>query len=72
MKKEMRCWVVNDDMEILVMAGEYCYHLSDVHKGPQTHVLVKYYKTSVDADVGENETYQVFPIGKVFFKEIEF
>ena len=71
MKTETRCWVVNDKMEIIVMAGEYCYHLSGVHKGPQTHVLVKYYKNSLDSEVGRNETYQLFPVSRVFFKEVE-
>jgi hypothetical protein len=72
MKRKIdRCHVVDKDGNIIIAAGIIGSFLSKVHNGPQTHVVVRYYKGFDEAMTNTDEIMTIFPLSQVFFFKTE-
>ena len=71
MSKETFCWVVDETGKVIVSGGEFIELVSKDHKSLQnTHVIVGYH-VGDDRWTGENKIVKIFPLSRVFFKDID-
>lgn len=71
--KRTRCFVVDETMRIIIMAGDFVdmvYKDPSFKEGP-SHVVVGYYESIDNAEIGMNRIVKVFPIEQVYFLQVE-